>query len=51
VVDPDGPVLGELGIPRDFELFEVGRDYVLGRIYDTNDVPGIALYRITRGLP
>jgi hypothetical protein len=48
VVDPNGPVLGELRIPRDFELFEVGSDYVLGRIYDPNAVPGIAMYRFRR---
>jgi hypothetical protein len=51
VVDPNGPILGEFRIPRDLELFEVGSDYVLGRIYDTNDVPGIALYRFRRGSP
>ncbi|MHB1194848.1 MAG: hypothetical protein ACYC6F_17615 [Longimicrobiales bacterium] len=50
-VSKDGTFLADLRIPEELELYEVGRDYLLGGIHHETGIPGIALYRIHRGLP
>ncbi len=49
VVGPDGAFLADFRIPTELKLYEVGRDYLLGRIHGPYDTPGIALYRFRRG--
>lgn len=45
---PTGRLLGTLRLPRNFEVFEIGADYVLGLARDDNDVETVELYRLER---
>jgi len=49
VFDPDGAWLGTLETPARFAVFEIGRDYVLGRRSDELDVEHVQVLRLTRG--
>ncbi|HSW31503.1 MAG TPA: hypothetical protein VLH75_18600 [Longimicrobiales bacterium] len=51
VVAPDGTLLAELRLPTEVKLYEVGHDYLLAGIHHGTGIPGIALYRFTRGSP
>jgi hypothetical protein len=43
----DGKVRATISLPAELEVFEVGRDYVLGRYVDPNEaVPEVRLYRL-----
>lgn len=48
VFDPEGRLLGSLRIPPALYVLEIGRDYVLGRARDDNDVEHLRLYRLER---
>ncbi|MBL0170611.1 MAG: hypothetical protein IPP90_07750 [Gemmatimonadaceae bacterium] len=49
VFAPTGTMLATIALPTAFELYEAGRDYVLGRYVDPNEaVPEVRLYRLTR---
>jgi hypothetical protein len=48
VFDPEGRLLGSLRIPPALYVLEVGRDHVLGRARDENDVEHLRLYRLER---
>ena len=48
-VDLSGKVRAEVMLPNDFTLFEVGRDYLLGRYEDPDSgAHHVALYRLNR---
>ncbi len=46
---PTGEVVGTLEIPFAISLFEVGTDYILGRIEDAAGEQSVVLYEFTRG--
>ena len=48
VFSPAGEWLGSVRLPARFEVFEIGRDYVLGRKLDEEDVPHPQLLRLDR---
>lgn len=49
VFDPKGALLAEVEMPTHLEVFEIGRDYVLGRYLDAADgVPEVRMYRLAR---
>lgn len=44
-----GAQLATVTLPRDLEVFEIGRDYVLGRYLDADEgIPHVRMYRLTR---
>lgn len=47
--DTTGRVLGEVRIPIELKVFEIGRDYVLGTYQDRGGEPVVALYGLRRG--
>lgn len=48
VVSKNGEILGNVTIPADFQVFEIGRDYILGA-YEKDDQPRVAMYRYEFG--
>ncbi|MGD2067620.1 MAG: hypothetical protein PVI57_02970 [Gemmatimonadota bacterium] len=48
VFDPEGTLLGDVELPRDFEVMDIGPDYVLGTFVDEYDVEHVRLHRIVR---
>lgn len=49
VFGANGKVRARVEMPTAFELYEVGRDYVLGRYIDADEaVPEVRLYKLTR---
>lgn len=49
VFAPSGVFAGEVAVPVHLEVFEIGRDYVLGRFMDPKEaIPQVRLYRLTR---
>lgn len=49
VFAPSGAFAGEVAVPIHLEVFEIGRDYVLGRFMDPEEaIPQVRLYRLTR---
>jgi hypothetical protein len=48
VFDTDGSLLGTVGMPRGFQVFQIGPDFVLGRARDDLDVEYIRLYELIR---
>jgi len=49
VFDRAGNAVTEVGLPTHLEVYEVGRDYVLGRYLDPDEqVPEVRLYRLSR---
>lgn len=49
VFDGSGAFEGSVHVPVDFDLREVGRDYLLGITKDSLDVPYVKMYRLERG--
>jgi hypothetical protein len=47
VFDRQGKMLGTVQVPVGFRVFEVGKDYVLGRLRDASGDAYIQLYRLT----
>jgi len=48
VIDPNGRRIGELRLPVDVSVFEVGTDYILGATEDPKGEEHILLYHIAR---
>lgn len=48
-LDAAGRVLGEVRIPVDLKVFEIGRDYMLGTYEGRSGEPLVALYRLRKG--
>lgn len=48
VFDTDGRLLGTVQMPRGFAVFQIGRDFVLGRARDEFDIEHIRLYELIR---
>lgn len=49
VFSPSGALVAEVSVPKDLEVFEIGRDYVLGRMIDPEElVPQVRTYRLER---
>lgn len=48
VVDPLGDVLGDVLLPKDLTVYEIGVDYVLGSVRDEMDMQLVRLYRLRR---
>jgi hypothetical protein len=49
VFAPDGRLVGEAALPRHLSVFEIGRDYVLGRYLDPEEaIPQVRMYRLIR---
>lgn len=49
VFAPDGAFRGTVAMPNDFDAFDIGRDYVLGRWKDSLGVEYVRLYSLRRG--
>ena len=48
-VSADGKTLGEISLPANVVVHEIGRDYVLGAYDDADDLPHFAMFRLHRG--
>jgi hypothetical protein len=48
VFDPTGRMLGRVETPRRFTVYQIGRDYVLGRWRDEIDVEHVRLYELIK---
>jgi len=48
VFGPDGAVLARVQLPERFRVFDIGRDYLLGRELDDLDVEHVRLYPLIR---
>ena len=48
VFDPEGRWLGTVSVPAGLDVYEVGRDYLLGRRKDDLGVEHVELYRLSR---
>lgn len=50
VFSPMGSPVAEVLLPADLEVYEVGRDYVLGRFLNAEEsIPQVRMYRLRRG--
>jgi len=49
VFDTDGRMLGEVQTPDGFTIFQIGRDFVLGRWADELEVHHVVMYELLRG--
>ncbi len=50
VFDPDGVWLGRVTLPGGLEIYEIGSDYVLGRVTDEMDVERVLVYELVKDL-
>lgn len=48
VFDADGRLLGTVETPRGLKVFQIGRDFVLGRARDELDIELVRLYTLTK---
>lgn len=48
VFDPEGHALGFVETPEGFEVYEIGEDYMLGRVRDKLDIESIQLWPLER---
>ncbi|MGH8570039.1 MAG: hypothetical protein ACREXU_19035, partial [Gammaproteobacteria bacterium] len=48
-IAPDGRILGDVQLPPETEVFEVGRDYILGAYSTEEGQQRVAMYRLRRG--
>ena len=49
VFGSDGTLVGRVMLPSTLEVFEIGRDYILGRFVDVEvAIPQVHLYALTR---
>lgn len=52
VFSPDGTHVTDVSLPSDLVVFEIGRDYILGRRQNpSTDAPEVHLYRLMKGTP
>ena len=49
VFDPEGRIQGLVETPADLEVFEIGEDYILGRVRDDLGVEIVQLWSLSRG--
>ena len=49
VFDPGGVWLGEVTLPRNLRVYEIGADYVLGRLTDDLGVERVLVFELRRG--
>ncbi|MHB1297362.1 MAG: NHL repeat-containing protein [Gemmatimonadaceae bacterium] len=50
VFSPTGSLVAEVDVPAHLEVFEIGRDYVLGRYLDPEEaIPQVRVYGLERG--
>ncbi len=49
VFDPEGRILGLVETPAGLEVFEIGEDYLLGRVTDDLGVESVQLWSLSRG--
>ncbi len=48
VFDPEGRVLGFVETPRGLEIYEIGEDYILGRVASDLGVESVQVWRLNR---
>lgn len=48
-IGPNDQTLGEVTLPANVVIHEVGRDYILGAYDDADDVPHLVMFRLHRG--
>jgi hypothetical protein len=48
VLDTAGRIVGDLRLPYDATIFEIGEDYILAGYTDAQDEPHVALFRLRR---
>lgn len=48
IFDPDGEILGFVETPEELEVYEIGEDYILGRVSDELGVEFIQLWTLER---
>ena len=48
VFDPDGHVLGFVETPEELTIYEIGEDYLLGRVVDELEVDYVQLWALER---
>jgi hypothetical protein len=48
IFDPEGRMVGSVTLPNGFQLFEIGKEYLLGRWVDDLGVEYLRLYSLTR---
>jgi hypothetical protein len=48
VIDPQGRWLGQVSTPRNFQVMEIGNDYIAGLFRDELDVEHVRLYRLEK---
>ncbi|MES2306140.1 MAG: hypothetical protein V4558_11560 [Gemmatimonadota bacterium] len=51
VFDPDGVLLGQVEVPADLDVLEIGRDYLLARVDKLNSENEVRIYRLKRAPP
>ena len=49
VFDPGGLVLGYIETPTALEIYEIGEDYILGRVHDELEVEYVQVWPLERG--
>jgi hypothetical protein len=42
-------IVGEITLPANVTVYEIGRDYILGAFADADDVPHLGMFRLHRG--
>ncbi len=48
VFDPDGQIQGFVETPEELEVYEIGEDYILGRVVDELGVESVQVWRLER---
>ncbi len=48
VFNPEGILLGPVTMPMDLQVFEIGNDYVLGRMSDDLDIEHVIMYGLNK---
>jgi hypothetical protein len=48
-IGADNKTLGEVSLPANITIHEIGRDYILGAYDDSDDVPHFVVFRLHRG--
>jgi hypothetical protein len=48
VFAPNGTLLGDVALPRELQIFEIGRDYIIGRDRDDLGVERVKMLRVTK---
>jgi len=51
VFDPTGRILGFVDTPPDLTIYEIGEDYILGRVTDEFDIEYVQMFGLMRNDP